>query len=281
MSALTLQAPAKTNLSLKVIGKREDGFHEIQTRIAPLSLHDTVEIGKAASNKTTLTCSDASLPTDETNLALKAVRALEARVGRSFGVKIHIEKAIPHGAGLGGGSSDAIAVMKGINELFFLGLTPEELAETGAGFGSDVPVFAFDSVCDCGGRGEMVTPVEFPWELPVLLIKPPSGVSTPWAYQRWANSIEIPGVPYTPQVCPWGVMTNDLERPVFQKYLLLARMKKWLLDQREVHAALMSGSGSCLLAVLTRNDLGRIVEERVRQAFGHTLWTWVGHTIGS
>ena len=281
MSELTLNAPAKTNLWLRVLGKREDGFHEIQTRIAPLSLADTVRIETTPGDQVSLTCSDASLPTDESNLAMKAVRAMENRCGQRFGVRIHIEKAIPHGAGLGGGSSDAAAVLKGLNELYSLGLSPAELGEVGATFGSDIPVFAHDSVCDCAGRGEVVTPVEFPWELPVFLMKPPFGVPTPWAYQQWATSEEIQGIPYAPQICPWGVMVNDLEKPVFHKYLLLARMKKWLLDQREVHAVILSGSGSCMLAVLNRNDRGRILEERARQTFGQTLWTWVGYTLRS
>jgi 4-diphosphocytidyl-2-C-methyl-D-erythritol kinase len=278
MSEITLQAPAKTNLWLRILRKREDGFHEIATRIAPLSLHDEVTLTEATGKAVKLTCSDPTVSVDESNLAVKAVRALESRIGRRFGVRIHLEKKIPHGAGLGGGSSDAATVLKGLNDLFSLNLSAGELAETGAAIGSDVPVFIYDRVCDCTGRGEIVAPVEFPWELPVFLMKPPFGVPTPWAYQRWAESEEIVGVPYAPQICPWGVMENDLERPVFAKYLLLARMKKWLLDQREVHAAVLSGSGSSLLAVLIHNDSGRVLEERARQTFGQTLWTWVGHT---
>ena len=243
-----------------------------------MSLHDEVTLTKTTGKAVELTCSDPTLSVDESNLAVKAVRALESRIGRRFGVRIHLEKKIPHGAGLGGGSSDAATVLKGLNDLYSLNLSAGELAETGASIGSDVPVFIYDRVCDCTGRGEIVAPVEFPWELPVFLMKPPFGVPTPWAYQRWAESEEIVGVPYAPQICPWGVMENDLERPVFAKYLLLARMKKWLLDQREVHAAILSGSGSCLLAVLIHNDSGRVLEERARQTFGQTLWTWVGHT---
>lgn len=278
MREITLQAPAKTNLHLRILGKRADGFHEIATRIAPLSLHDEISLTKTTGHAVELTCSDPTVPVDESNLAVKAVRALERRVKKKFGVHIHLEKEIPHGAGLGGGSSDAAVVLQGLNRLFALDLSPEALAETGAAIGSDVPVFIFGRVCDCTGRGEVVSPVEFPWELPVFLMKPPFGVRTPWAYRDWADSQEIIGVPYAPQICPWGVMENDLERPVFAKYLLLARMKKWLLDQREVHAAILSGSGSSLLAVLVHNDCGRVLEERARQTFGQTLWTWVGHT---
>lgn len=278
MAELVLQPPAKTNLWLRITGKRDDGFHGIETRMVSLSLSDTLRIAPHPGETVSLTCDDTTLPTDETNLVMKAVRALESRLDRKFGVRMHLEKTIPHGAGLGGGSSDAASALLGLNELFQLGLEKSVLSEIAATVGSDVPFFIEESVCDCSGRGEIVTSVEFPWELPVFLMKPAFGVPTGPAYGRWADSREIPGIPYAPQICPWGHMVNDLERPVFQKYLMLARMKEWLLDQPEVHAALLSGSGSSLLAVLTRNDRGRMLEERALRVFGPTTWTWVGHT---
>ncbi|MCB1236336.1 MAG: 4-(cytidine 5'-diphospho)-2-C-methyl-D-erythritol kinase [Verrucomicrobiae bacterium] len=280
--AITVTSPAKTNLSLRVLGKREDGYHEIATRMVPLSLADTLTIEPANGGGAVLTCSDASLPVGEENLVLKAVRALENRAGRTFDAKISLEKKIPHGAGLGGGSGNAAATLQGLNEAFDLNLSTGELIEIAAAIGSDVPFFIHGTVCDCTGRGEIVTPVPaFPWDLPLFMMKPAFGVPTPWAYQSWATSREIPGVAYVPQICPWGVMENGLERPVFAKYLPLARMKMWLLDQREVHAAILSGSGSCLLAVLTRNDYGRLLEERALSTFGPTTWTWVGHSVGT
>lgn len=281
MSAITLQAPAKTNLWLRVTGKRDDGFHEIDTRMVPLSLSDALKIKPTTGKTVSLTCSEPDVPIDEENLVMKAVRALEEKTGRRFGAEIHLEKRIPHGAGLGGGSSDAAAALRGFNELFDLGLERSVLAEIAGSIGSDIPFFVWETVCDCTGRGEIVTPVEFDWELPVFLMKPAFAVPTGPAYGLWTESREIPGIPYAPQLCPWGTMVNDLERPVFQKYLMLARMKEWLLDQREVHAAMLSGSGSSLLAVLTRNDRGRILEERALQVFGPNTWTWVGHTLRS
>jgi 4-diphosphocytidyl-2-C-methyl-D-erythritol kinase len=279
--SLTLQAPAKTNLNLHVRGKRDDGFHEIETRMLPLSLADTVEIEAIGEEVMKFSCSDPKLPPGEENLAVKAVRALEALCDRRFGVRVHVEKFIPSGAGLGGGSSDAAAVLRGMNQTFELGIPTEELAAIAAGIGSDVPFFIYETVCDCRGRGEIVSPVEFAWDLPVFLMKPAFGTSAGWAYQSWENSREIPNVTYVPQLSPWGTMVNDLERPVFQKFIALARMKMWLLEQREVHAAILSGSGSCLLAVLTRNDRGRLLEEKALRVFGDTTWTWVGHSIGT
>ncbi|MCL4107874.1 UNVERIFIED_CONTAM: hypothetical protein GTU68_001191 [Idotea baltica] len=275
----SIQAPAKTNLNLRVLRKREDGFHEIETRMIRLSLADRVDLSWTAEDKIELTCSDPELPTGEANLATKAVRALEERVGKQFSLRIHIEKNIPSGAGLGGGSSDAAAVLTGLNEMANLNLSVGELAEVAGTIGSDVPFFIHDCACDCTGRGEVVTPVpDFDPKLSLVLAKPGFGVSAGWAYQKFLNSKTLPGISYLPQICPWGVMTNDLERPVFQKHLVLASMKMWLLNQPEVHAAMMSGSGSTMLAVLNKSDAGTELSERIRNRFGKSTWTWAGHS---
>jgi len=278
---LTLEAPAKTNLRLQITGKRDDGFHEIETRMLPLSLADTVSLEPIEGESIEFSCSDPELPPGEDNLAIMAVRALEARCHRRFGVRIHVDKQIPSGAGLGGGSSDAASVLIGMNQAFELGFSTEELAGIAADFGSDVPFFVYRTVCDCRGRGELVEPIEFRWDLPLFLMKPGFGTSAGWAYRAWESSREIPSVTYVPQLTPWGMMVNDLERPVFRKHLVLARMKQWLLEQPEVHAAILSGSGSCLLAVLTSNDRGRLLEEKALRVFGSTTWTWVGHSVGT
>ncbi|NNE93575.1 MAG: 4-(cytidine 5'-diphospho)-2-C-methyl-D-erythritol kinase [Verrucomicrobiales bacterium] len=277
--SFSILAPAKTNLSLRVLGKREDGFHEIETRMVPLTLADELTLDWTKENAVNLTCSDPDLPTGEENLATKAVRALEQRTGKTFSLKIHIEKQIPSGAGLGGGSSDAAAVLRAINEMAELNLSTEELAEVAAEVGSDVSFFVYGTVCDCRGRGEIVEPVEdFERELPVVLVKPNFEISAAFAYQNYVDSKAIPGVPYVSQICPWGEMVNDLERPVFQKHIVLARMKEWLLGQPEVHAALMSGSGSTMLAVLNRDDAGTVLAGRVAKTYGKPTWTWVGAT---
>ena len=276
----SIQAPAKTNLSLRVLNKREDGFHEIETRMIRLSLADRVDLSWTTDDRIELTCSDPELPTGEENLATKAVRALEERVRKKFSLRIHIEKKIPSGAGLGGGSSDAAAILTGVNEMASLGLSVEELAQIGATVGSDVPFFVYDCACDCTGRGEAVTPLpDFNPGLPLVLAKPDFGVSAGWAYQKFLNSKELPGISYVPQICPWGLMMNDLEQPVFQKHLVLASMKMWLLNQAEVHAAMMSGSGSTMLAVLNKSDAGIELAERIRFRFGQSTWTWVGHSL--
>lgn len=269
--SLILSSPAKVNLWLRVLGKRPDGFHEVHTRMCPISLADEVRLTAKGGGTTELTCSDPTVPTDESNLALKALRAFEKAAGEVRAWGIHLEKRVPHGAGLGGGSSNAAAVLRGVNELCGGPLAPAQLHEIAAGLGSDVPFFLHGRPCDASGRGEVLKPVEdFPWVLPLVLIKPPFGIPTPWAYQRWAGSKELKGVSYAPQECPWGAMVNDLERPVFEKWLTLPALKTWLLEQPETRAALMSGSGSTVFGVCQTEEGAEGLAERAREFCGET-----------
>lgn len=271
---MTFFSPAKINLWLRVLGKRSDGFHEVQTRLCRLTLGDTVEVThEGAGTSVALTCSEPTVPLDESNLAMKALRAFENRTGKQSSWRIHLEKKIPAGAGLGGGSSNAATVLKACNDLTGLPLTQSQLIELGAQIGSDVPCFLLDThAADGAGRGEQVTPADFTWQLPLVLIKPPFPIPTPWAYKRWAGSKEIPGVLYAPQLCPWGAMVNDLERPVFEKYLLLPTLKTWLLEHGEVSAALMSGSGSTMFAITQMPAQAAELAEKAREWCGETSW---------
>ena len=279
---MTFHSPAKINLWLRILGKRPDGFHEVQTRLCRLTLGDTVEIEHGGAGKAvTLTCSDPTVPLDESNLAMRALRAFENRTGRQSSWRIHLEKKIPAGAGLGGGSSNAATVLKGVNELAGSPLSQAQLVELGAQIGSDVPCFILDSpAADGAGRGEQVTEVDFSWQLPLVLIKPPFPIPTPWAYKHWAGSKEIPGTLYAPQLCPWGAMSNDLERPVFEKHLLLPTLKTWLLEQGEVRAALMSGSGSTMFAITETPSQAAELAARAREWCGETSWVQPTMTAG-
>ncbi len=131
------------------------------------------------------------------------------------------------------------------------------------------------------GRGENVAPVVFPHALPLLLIKPPFGVPTPWAYRQWRDSLEIPGVRYDAQEFAWGALVNDLERPVFEKYIFLAQLKMWLLAQPEVVGALMSGSGATVFAVLREKADATPLQTRLAQEFGTDLWCRTAETVES
>ncbi len=153
---LTVRAPAKLNPVLEVLGRRDDGYHEIKSILQSVSLFD--ELSLEESRRIEFTCSVKELETRD-NLAFKAAVALKEASGHKGGARIHLEKKIPRGMGLGGGSSDAAAVLKGLNGLWSLGLPEQRLAEIGAGIGSDVPYFIFGGTCVAGGRGEKVTPL--------------------------------------------------------------------------------------------------------------------------
>jgi 4-diphosphocytidyl-2-C-methyl-D-erythritol kinase len=275
--SMNLQAPAKINLHLSILGKRPDGFHEIESLMVPLTLADslTLELGEPG---IAFRCSDPTLPCDDSNLVVRAAKAFFEKANLAPNVRLHLEKAIPHGAGLGGGSSDAATTLLGLNQLYNRPLAPGLLHELAAQTGSDVPFFLARSAALCRGRGEIVEPVPFPHALPLLLIKPGFGVPTPWAYSRWSGSRELPGVSYAPQAFPWGTLVNDMERPVFEKYLLLPILKRWLGEQPETVGALMSGSGSTCFAVLRDGADGAALEARARAAFGE-VWTCLCQTV--
>ena len=289
MATMKWVAPAKINLSLRVLGRREDGFHEIETRMVPLTLADEIGveltkadvIGGANVGRIQLTCSDPTLPVGPENLAYRAAQLfLDWHDLRDHGVRLTLEKRVPHGAGLGGGSSDAATVLMALNELSGVHAPPGKLAQLAAELGSDVPFFVYRSAAICRGRGERVEPVPMADPLPLLLLKPPFPIPTPWAYSRWRDARELPEVRYTPQEFFWGELVNDLERPVFEKYLVLAALKTWLLEQPEVTGALLSGSGSTTLAVLRgERGAGAAVATRARERFGD-WWSCVCMTVG-
>src|SRR6266705_4979350 len=163
-------APAKINLSLKISGRRSDGFHEIDTLIAPITLCDQLEIGTSGtSNGIRFSCDDPSVPAGDNNLIVRAAKAFFAATKLKPAVSIELNKRIPHGAGLGGGSSDAASTLLALNELFETKLPREMLVEIAEPIGSDVPFFIFESVAICRGRGELVAPMRWPQVLSILL----------------------------------------------------------------------------------------------------------------
>ena len=270
---MELYAPAKINLSFEIKGRREDGYHEIETLIAPVSVSDRLVIEEEKSSEDIhFRCNEPSLDSEE-NLVVRAVHIFRNATKIRAGVQITLEKKIPHGAGLGGGSSDAATTLVGLNQLFRAGLSREDLLKLSARIGSDVPFFIFRGAAICRGRGEIVQPTQLPQQLALLLVKPDFGVSTPWAYKNWAASRELDGVKYRAQEFFGMRWMNDLERPVFEKFVFLAHLKKWLLLQPEVGAALLSGSGSTVFAVL-RERANPDLAERIRADVDPKIWTY-------
>jgi 4-diphosphocytidyl-2-C-methyl-D-erythritol kinase len=272
-------APAKINVSLKILRRRDDGFHEIETLITPITLCDQIEIEKSdSSSEIEFHCDDPSVPAGDDNLIVRAARAFFAATKLKRAISIELKKKIPHGAGLGGGSSDAASTLLALNELFNTNLPRETLAKIAETVGSDVPFFIFKSAALCNGRGELVTPLRWKDKLSLLLLKPEFRVSTAWAYSHWRDSLEIPGVSYAAQEFAGQIFLNDLECPVFHKFIFLAQLKMWLLKQREVGAAVMSGSGSTIFAVLRASADADLLARRAKSELDPELWTWVCET---
>ncbi|MFL6513550.1 MAG: 4-(cytidine 5'-diphospho)-2-C-methyl-D-erythritol kinase [Chthoniobacterales bacterium] len=275
---LQVRAPAKLNLSLRVLRRREDRFHEIETFISPISLYDELDF-ETGGEGVRFICDDGSVPTGAENLVVRAATEFFGATGLRSGVTIRLRKRIPHGAGLGGGSSDAATTLLALNTLFATNLPREALAKLSESIGSDVPFFIYQSAAMCRGRGQLIEPEKLKESLSILLVKPEFAVATPWAYSRWKDSQPIPDVKYEPQEYHNHTFVNDLERPVFEKYVFLARLKMWLLGQPEVEIALMSGSGSTVFVVLKSPDAGGTLAERAKQELDPNLWTCACYTI--
>jgi 4-diphosphocytidyl-2-C-methyl-D-erythritol kinase len=274
---MQILAPAKINLSLRILNRRADGFHEIETVISPISLYDKIDIEKQ-SRWIDFSCDDPTVPGGDDNLVVGAAKLFFERTKIKSGASIKLQKKIPHGAGLGGGSSDAAATLRALDQLFEARLSPGKLAELGSAIGSDIPFFLFESAALCKGRGELVQPTQLKKKLSILLLKPAFSVATAWAYSRWQDSKEIPGVSYQPQALDGHSFVNDLERPVFEKFVFLAQLKSWLLKQSEVGGALMSGSGSTVFAVLRDKASADSLAERARKELDREIWAHAAET---
>src|SRR5437588_11806787 len=222
---MQILAPAKINLLLRILNRRPDGFHEIETLIALISLYDKIDIEKQ-NRWIDFSCDDPTLSTGDDNLVVRTAKLFFEKTKINGGVSIKLEKKIPHGAGLGGGSSDAAATLRALNELFETKLSRDKLVELGSTIGSDVSFFLFESAAVCKGRGEIVEPTKLKRKLSIFLLKPAFGVSSAWAYSRWKDSREIPGVSYPAQNLDGQTLVNDLERPVFEKFVFLAELKR-------------------------------------------------------
>jgi len=182
---LAVRCPAKLNLFLEVVGKRADGYHDLDTVMQAIGLCDELRITPGEEGEeVSLACSEASLPTDSRNLAVRAALALRERTGCRRGARLELAKRIPMQAGLGGGSSDAAGALAGLNRAWGLGLATEELRDVAASVGSDVAFFLYGGTARCTGRGEIVEPAAAPAVFHYVLVCPRVGVSTAEAFAR-------------------------------------------------------------------------------------------------
>ena len=261
-------APAKINLYLHILGRRPDGFHELETLMVPISLGDTLDIELIPSG-IEFSCSDPALSDAQDNLATKAARLFLEEFQLSTGVRIHLDKRVPVGAGLGGGSSDAAAVLMALRKLTGVDAPDQKLAELASRLGSDIPFFIYQQPAICKGRGEIIEPVKLKGSYQGLLVHPGFGVSTPWAYKTYAQN---PQHGVLGRAFPDVTLRNDLEPPAFSKYPWLPTVKGWFRQQPEVLDALMSGSGSSVFALTGSNQDSENLRARFLAEFGATLF---------
>jgi 4-diphosphocytidyl-2-C-methyl-D-erythritol kinase len=275
---LTLEAPAKINWFLLVKGKRPDGYHEIESLLQRLSLHDTLAFEESDSIEV---LTEADIPGEE-NLVHRAAVLLRQKAAAGKGARVVLEKRIPISAGLAGGSSDAAAALMGLNELWGLGLSRGELSGFAASLGSDVPFFLNGPAALVQGRGERVRPMALKRSFAVLLAKPSAGVSAAWAYAR----ADAPGrAGFHPerfvkalQSGDMGALApmarNDLEGPVLREHPEVGRLKAEMARAGALYT-LMSGSGPCVFGVFDAREAA----EGAKEAMGEDCWSAVTETV--
>ncbi|SFK57726.1 4-diphosphocytidyl-2-C-methyl-D-erythritol kinase [Halobacillus dabanensis] len=254
------KAPAKINLSLDVLHKRPDGFHEVEMVMTTVDLADRVELTLLQGDKITVESESRFVPNDERNLAYRAAKLIKDRFGVKQGVKIFIEKNIPVAAGLAGGSSDAAAVLRGVNRMWELNLSLDELAELGAEIGSDVSFCVFGGTALATGRGEKIQAIPAPPPCWVVLSKPTIGVSTQSVYQRLdVEDAEHPDTKAMVEALKEGDyegicanVGNTLEGVTLAMHEEVGQIKEQM-KQAGADAVLMSGSGPTVFSLVEQD----------------------------
>ncbi|GGK32022.1 4-diphosphocytidyl-2-C-methyl-D-erythritol kinase [Caldalkalibacillus thermarum] len=259
---ILMKAPAKINLTLDVLYKRTDGYHEVEMVMTTIDLADRLELRPRDDGKIVIETSASYVPADEHNLAYKAAKLIQERFQVTRGVTIAIDKRIPVAAGLGGGSSDAAATIKGLNQLWDLGLSTEEMAVLGAEVGSDVPFCIYGGTALAKGRGEQITPLPGPPPFWIVLAKPPIGVSTAHVYQH-LDLGQVSERPKTEQMIEAlkrrdfslivKSMGNVLETVTLKSYPEVQHLKQ-KLAQFGADGVLMSGSGPTVFGLTQKES---------------------------
>ncbi len=266
-----IKVPAKINLWLEVVRKREDGYHDISSLMLPVSVFDElgVEI-RSEDGPVTLNCDTDEIPGDERNLAWQAADLFQKVTGIKASIHITLEKSIPSGAGLGGGSSDAAGVLLALNCCFGNLLSFYDLEKVACRLGADVPFFLYSRPALATGVGEKLEFASSVPEYPLVLIKPPLSVPTGWVYQnlkltRDAPQIKLDGL----NARPWELETfvvNDLESVTIPRYPVIAEIKRWLHENGAV-APSMSGSGPTVFGVFSSRRAAMEIEARAQKVW--------------
>ncbi len=277
MRRTKVNSPAKVNLYLEIKKKRRDGYHEIETLFQRVNLQDTILIEETNQTDIQITCKHPAVPNDASNLAYKAVELLFHETGAKIGLKIHIDKVIPVAAGLGGGSSNAAAVMKGVNKMCSLGVNQAKLLKMGIKLGADVPFFLLDESCALGcGIGEVLMPVKNVPTYWYVIIYPKIHISSKWAYEHFKLSLtkKKPGATIMIHVLKSAnleeiapILYNDLASVVGASYKEVQNAEK-ALRSAGVEAVLLSGSGPCVFGICQTKGEAEAVKERASRMLG-------------
>jgi 4-diphosphocytidyl-2-C-methyl-D-erythritol kinase len=282
---ISLQAPAKINLFLRVQGRRDDGYHDLQTWMQKIDLCDIVELEVYSGGQIEFSTDDTAIPTDETNLAVRAAKAFfqVSKNSKGYGVKITLRKKIPVAAGLGGGSSDAGTVLRGLNDLFDCEFSEEQLIDLARPLGADVPFFAVDhDAVFATGIGDIMHPVDSVNNCWFVLVNPSFFVATAWVFQNLTLTSLSKNSKLSCFQKHQGTsfflqdMHNDLEQVTSRRYPEIEEMKRALLACGACQV-LMSGSGPTVFgvfpdsAMMSGSELKRIVG-RLRQEYGENVF---------
>lgn len=256
INGISLEAPAKINLFLEILGKRDDGYHEIETVMQEIDLVDNLQFEEIREG-VKLKCNNKNVPSDENNLVCKAANLIVNECGIKKGVLISLEKNIPVGAGLGGGSSDAATTLKALNSLWKIGLSDIDLMGFAARLGSDIPFFIKGKTALCSGRGENITPIEVKSEMNYLIIFPHINISTTTIYRnlkidltkkRKDVSFFLHALKYSKIADISKLLFNRLEEVIFATYPDLLRVKS-SLEHFDFCGLSVSGSGSAFFGL--------------------------------
>ena len=282
---LEKQSPCKVNLILNILGKRPDGFHELETVMHPVQVCDHLSFTRGGTG-VQLTCNHAELPVDSRNLVFRAATAFLHEAKIADGIRLHLEKKIPMAAGLGGGSGNAATTLLGLNALFGSPLDDARLQALAAALGSDVPFFLQSNPALATGRGEHVGPLE-PFAClrgaAILLVHPGFGISTPWAYKelaRFPTALNgergraqklIAALRGSDLAAAGKEFYNSLEAPALEKFPVLALYQEFFREHGAA-VSLMSGSGSTTFAIFENQPKAEAAVEAFKSKFGSAGW---------
>lgn len=270
-TSITVFAPAKVNLVLRILDRRPDGYHDLWSLMQTVQLEDELELSLSDNHSTIiLRCDEPSLKTDPSNLVYRAAAAVLEVSGRTVGLDMVLAKRIPMGAGLGGGSSDAAATIAGLNRLLNLEWSAEKMAHIGQTLGSDVPFFFFAPSAIVEGRGEKVAPVQVKGSRWVVLVNPGFMVETKWAYQQLSESrtgvqplsdghVRLRKASELSWEEVFQAAENDFEASVFKAHPVLHKIKQKLLAEG-AETALLSGSGATVFGMFRDEAIARRAE---------------------